>query len=183
MDEPDADLLRAWHVRGDRVALETLVGRHLAQVHRLMHRMTMNPTTADDLTQEVFLRVARSLDTFAANSSFSTWLHRIALNVAYSHGDAARRRPLEPLDANSTPVAPARHGPLEQVLSVERIAIIEHALAELPPKRRAALVLVCLEHMSVEEVAAIEGCPPQTIYSRLHEARRQLKSQLKEFLP
>ncbi len=155
----------------------------MPHVHRLLLRMVLQRATADDLTQEVFLRVAGKLDGFATHAQFSTWVHRIALNVAYSHLESAGRRRLAPLDRSAPPTAPVWHGPSERLQSSERLALIEQALAELAPKRRAALVLVCLEGKSIEDVALIEDCPPQTIYSRLHEARRQLKKQLKDLLP
>lgn len=182
MGDTDADLLRAWRGLGDRAALDSLVARHLPRIHRLLARLTSPGATADDLTQEVFLRLAGKLDTFAADAEFTTWLHRIALNVAYSHWDQKQRRRTAPLSPACAPLAPDRHGPEASAATAERLATIDRALAELPPKRRVALVLVCLEGLTVEQAAALEGCPPQTIYSRLHEARRQLKTRLQDLL-
>lgn len=183
METSDAELLTAWRARGDHAALEALLARHVPRIQRLLTHMASDPTTADDLTQEVFLRVTRKLSDFAAQAQFSTWLHRIALNVFYSHAQDVRRRHSAPFEAATQSNARVQDRPVEQAASREHVLLIEEALAELPAKRRVALVLVCLEGHSVEQVAEWEECPPQTIYSRLHEARRQLKARLKDLLP
>lgn len=182
MDQSDIDLLQAWRIHGDRAALECLIARHIPAVHRLLTRMSGSMSTADDLTQDVFLRATRSLTAFDGNSQFATWLIRIALNVAYSHLERNADRMTQTLDDHAPPCARSSDGPVSRAVSKERLERVDAALARLAPKRRAVVVLVCLEGRSVADAAAIERCPPRVIHSRLHEARKQLKELLKDLL-
>ena len=180
MSESDEQLVAAWRQAGDRGALEALANRHLATVRRMVHSMTLDDGMADDLAQEVLLRAFRGLASFGGRSRFTTWLYRITMNTV--HGAVARQR-RSPIDRR-TPLpdgVPSRaESPGAGVERAELDGAVRRALATLPPKLRAAIVLVTIEELDPAEAARIEGCTRATIYWRLHEARKRLAESLRE---
>jgi len=178
--DSDDELVAAWRRSGDRGPLETLASRHLATVRRMVHSMTLDDGLADDLVQEVFLRAFRGLGSFEARAKFTTWIYRIAMNVAHDTLARRRRSPFDgraelPLDATSDDQPPEAAAHL-----AERQGAVGRAIAELSPKLRAAAVLVLIEELDPAEAARIEGCSRATIYWRLHEARKRLARSLRE---
>ena len=181
-DLTDEALLMAFRRAGDPSLLDPLLRRHLPRVRSMVGQLVLNDYDADDLTQEVFLRAVRGLAQFDGRSQFSTWLYRVAINLARSH--LARRGRVAP-SSNGTCVEPAaasHHGPSQQAVQHELEEAVEQALGTLSEKLRTAVVLVHLQGISVQEAAEIEGCTRATMYWRVHEARRQLKKQLKDYL-
>lgn len=182
MSDSDEELVAAWRQSGDRGPLEVLAARHIATVRRMVHSMTLDDALADDLSQEVFLRAFRSLGAFQERARFTTWLYRIAMNAVH---DAVARRRRSPINARaSLPVdAVARTEP--PAAGAERAELdgaVGRALAGLPPKLRAAIVLVSIEALDPADAARIEGCTRATIYWRLHEARKRLAAALREHI-
>ena len=180
MTRSDEQLVAAWQTAGDRAALEELATRHLATVRRMIHSMTLDDGRADDLSQEVFLRAFRGLGSFQARARFTTWLYRIAMNAVHDALAHHRRSPIGghaslPADAVARTEPPAARAERD-----ERADAVGRALAELPPKLRAAIVLVSIEELDPAEAARIEGCTRATIYWRLHEARKRLAAALRE---
>lgn len=174
----DEDLIAAYRETGCRQALDELVRRHVERVRSLVYPMVLDAWAADDVTQEVFLRAVRGLASFDGRSQFSTWLHRIALNTAYSFLDRRKRTAVESRDVLPDIPAARHEGPLETMLRSERRDEIEAALAELSPKLRAAIVLTVIQQVSVSEAARIEGCTSATMYWRVHQARKLLQARL-----
>lgn len=180
-ESDDALLLR--HGRGtDLAALDLLIQRHLAKVRSIVFPIVLNEDDADEVTQEVFARAISSLSSFRGNAKFSTWLYRIAVNVAYSHL-AARKRVRAQLahDMDRKPSA----GELEPDQAANRSEIesdIEIALGQLSPRLRSAIVLICIEGMDMKEAAKVSGCNRATLYWRLHEGRRILRTLLSRHL-
>ncbi len=180
MTRSDEQLVAAWQTAGDRAALEELATRHLATVRRMIHSMTLDDGRADDLAQEVFLRAFRSLGSFQGRARFTTWLYRIAMNAVHDALARHRRAPISG-HASLPPDAVSRtEPPATRAERVERAGAVSRALADLPPKLRAAIVLVSIEEMDPAEAARIEGCTRATIYWRLHEARKRLAAALRE---
>ncbi len=183
---------------GDREAAEgafrVLVTRYQQRVHRLVHRYVQDPLEAEDLTQEVFLKVFRKLEGFQWGSAFFTWLYRIAVNTAADHLAKRRRRPLllsrdlepgpEPGESGrerrrgSAPERP--EGPL---LRAERAAITRRLLAELPEPYRTTLYLREFEDLSYLEIAEVLECSIGTVESRLFRARARFRRLLEERHP
>ncbi len=162
--------------------LETLLSRHLATVRSMVFQMLLDHNAADDVTQDVFLRVLRGLETIDGRSQFSTWLFQIAMNAVRSHIRKGGRSCVQfktdlPEDSKSV-----RTEPGGCMLEAELKTKIQAALAQLSPQLRAAIVLVCLQGKPAMDVAAIEGCSTDTMYWRVHEARNQLQSLLAEYL-
>lgn len=173
MAHEDADLMRRWN-RGDASAFEALVRRWQGPVARFLTRMSGRPGGVPDLCQEVFLRVLRAADRYREEGTFSTWLYRIALNVAR---DAARRRRHEPapLDAEVCATGPTAEEACERHELAEAVAA---ALAELPEPLREVLVLRHYEELNFEQMARVLGTPASTLKSRFAVALARLHGRL-----
>lgn len=158
---------------------EEIVREHSARVYRLAYRLTGNRHDAEDLTQETFVRVFRSLDSYVPGT-FEGWLHRITTNLFL---DQARRRKRIRID--STGDETAAWPSSDQLSSPERAfehvnldSDVQRALDALPPEYRAAVVLCDIEGLSYEEIAVTLGIKLGTVRSRIHRARAQLRRSL-----
>lgn len=157
---------------------DQIVEQHSTRVYRLAYRLTGNPYDAEDLTQEVFVRVFRSLHTYTPGT-FEGWLHRITTNLFL---DQARRKTrirfdALPDDADNrlpSPVATPDVAYLNQMFDAD----IESALAALPPDFRAAVVLCDVEGLSYDEIADVLGLKMGTVRSRIHRGRSMLRKAL-----
>lgn len=179
-DEFDARLVERSQ-RGDRTALEELVRRHLQRVRGLVFHMLLDHAAADDITQEVLLRAVRGLAQFRGQSRFSTWLYRITWNTIQNH----RGRVVSITDGEIERQEPAIREceqPERVILQRELDERIQQGLAVLSPRLRGALVLTVLERLPAHEAAELEGCSIDTLHWRVHEARRQLKEHLADYL-
>jgi len=180
--ESDEQLVETFHTIGGDEPLQELVERHIPDVRAMVGRMVFDQDLADDLTQEVFLRALRGIGTFQGRSKFSTWLYRIAMNTTHAHLARAARSPVD-YDSELAEHPPAEGpGPEQMAIGGETLSKVDAAIRGLSPKLRAAIVLTTLQQMDVREAARIEGCSRATMYWRLHEARRQLRTQLDEYL-
>ena len=160
-----------------------IVERHSDRVYRLAYRLTGNRVDAEDLTQEVFVRVFRSLDTYSPGT-FEGWLHRITTNLFL---DGARRKQRIRFDALSDERAArlASPTPAPETAFAERTFDddVERALAALPPDFRAAVVLCDVEGLSYEEIATILDAKLGTVRSRIHRGRAMLRTALAHRAP
>lgn len=171
---PQADAVPTW---------DEIVDRHSDRVYRLAYRLTGNRHDAEDLTQEVFVRVFRSLSTYTPGT-FEGWLHRITTNLFL---DQARRKQRIRFDAmteeradrltSPSPSPDAAYSDLRFDDDVER------ALQALPPDFRAAVVLCDVEGLSYEEIAEILGAKLGTVRSRIHRGRALLRKALAHRAP
>jgi RNA polymerase sigma factor (sigma-70 family) len=157
---------------------DEIVRAHSARVYRLAYRLTGNPHDAEDLTQEVFVRVFRSLSSYTPGT-FEGWLHRITTNLFL---DQARRRQKIRFDAladDAEQRLPGRAPTPEHALHDQLFdADVEKALAALPPDFRAAVVLCDIEGLTYEEIAAILDVKLGTVRSRIHRGRSMLRKAL-----
>jgi RNA polymerase sigma-70 factor (ECF subfamily) len=165
---------------------DEVVDDHSARVFRLAYRLTGNRADAEDLTQEVFVRVFRSLDSFTPGT-VEGWLHRITTNLFL---DQARRRSRIRFDSlgafGDDPEArlPGRvPAPDHQVLDGLFDADVEAALGDLAPELRAAVVLCDIEGLSYDEIASVLGLKLGTVRSRIHRGRAQLRRALAHRAP
>ncbi|RNL77302.1 RNA polymerase sigma factor SigE [Nocardioides marmorisolisilvae] len=162
---------------------DQIVELHSARVYRLAYRLTGNAYDAEDLTQEVFVRVFRSLHTYTPGT-FEGWLHRITTNLFL---DQARRKSrirfdALPEDADNrlpSPIATPDAAYLNQMFDAD----VEAALAALPPDFRAAVVLCDVEGLSYEEIADVLGVKMGTVRSRIHRGRSMLRKALAHRAP
>ena len=162
---------------------DEIVERHSDRVYRLAYRLTGNRPDAEDLTQEVFVRVFRSLDSYSPGT-FEGWLHRITTNLFL---DQARRKQRLRFDALSDERAArlaSREAEPGAAYTDQRFDDdIERALATLPPDFRAAVVLCDVEGLSYEEIAQILGAKLGTVRSRIHRGRAMLRQALSHRAP
>jgi RNA polymerase sigma factor (sigma-70 family) len=157
---------------------EELVRDHGARVYRLAYRLTGNPHDAEDLTQDVFVRVFRSLHRFQPGT-FEGWLHRITTNLFL---DGARRRQKIRFDGlgdgSDERLPSAWPNPSEQLADADLDHDVAAALSALPPEFRAAVVLCDIEGLSYEEISEVLDIKIGTVRSRIHRGRAQLRSAL-----
>jgi RNA polymerase sigma-70 factor (ECF subfamily) len=169
----EADLIRRWQ-DGDADAFGAVVRRWQRPVARFLARLVGPDAAVADLTQEVFLRAHRAINRYREAGTFSTWLYRIALNLARDAGRKARRAP-SPLPAE-VPAA----GTTEPWERRELTDAVSLALAELPAALREVLVLRHYEDLNFEQMARLLGVPASTLKSRFAVALRRVRDRLTE---
>jgi RNA polymerase sigma-70 factor (ECF subfamily) len=170
----DETLVKQFQVSGEMKYFNELVSRHLRKVRSMIYPLVFNNADADDLTQEVFLRVIKGLDRFRGGASFATWLYRITMNTTNGFLRQRSRWKQEP-DVEPAEQADTAANPLEALAGVEEDTAIGRALEALVPTLRSAIVLTAIQGLSVKEAAAADGCLAATMYWRVHEGRKQLK--------
>jgi RNA polymerase sigma-70 factor (ECF subfamily) len=177
----DEDDLIARAATGDTAAFRKLYERHRGDVARLVYRMLGARIDLEDVIQEVFFQVFKSLKDFRGQSKFSTWLHRVTVNVVLMHRRAARSRPVYTEEAPQDAAADdARVPPDEDADRRERVRAFGRLLDRLADKKRVVFVLHELEGVAPSEIAKIVGCPVLTVRTRLFYARRELEAMLSD---
>jgi RNA polymerase sigma-70 factor, ECF subfamily len=168
--------------QGDEEAFEALYRLHKRRVYSLCLRMTANTATAEDLTQEAFLQLFRKIGTFRGESAFSTWLHRMAVNVVLMQ---LRKKGLPLVSLEETmeteEESPRKEPGAEDVRlagSINRIQL-EQAIGDLPPGYRMVFLLHDVEGYEHNEIAEMVGCSIGNSKSQLHKARMKLRELLK----
>jgi RNA polymerase sigma-70 factor (ECF subfamily) len=170
--EPDELVLRAQ--RGDTQAFTELFRRHRSTVAAIGYRMLGPSADLDDVVQEVFLQVHRSLPDFRGQAKFSTWLHRVAVNVVLMTRRRARSRP------SYAQEDAGRHEPDDGLLPDQdlsrqrRVAAFQRLLDRLSDKKRTVFVLHEIEGIAPAEIAEMVDCPVLTVRTRLFYARKEL---------
>ena len=167
---------------GDAEAFEVLYNLHKRRVYSLCLRMTANTAQAEDLTQEAFLQLFRKIATFRGESAFSTWLHRMSVNVVLMH---LRKKGLPVVSLEETmeteEETPRKElGAQDPVLagSINRLQL-QRAIDDLPPGYRTIFVLHDVEGYEHNEIAGMVGCSIGNSKSQLHKARMKLREFLK----
>ena len=169
----DVDLVRSAG-DGDVDALEALYRRHVDRVYALCLRMTADPGEAEELTQDVWVRVWRKLETFRGEASFTTWLHEVTRNLVLDRRRArARRRDREVLTGE-----PELHGGGQRQRPAEERVDLEGALRALPDRAREVFVLHDVEGYKHREIAEMLGVAEGTSKAHLFRARRLLRERL-----
>jgi RNA polymerase sigma-70 factor, ECF subfamily len=173
--DDDHDLIRRAQ-RGEELAFETLVRRHQGRAWRVARNMVASDEDAQDLAQEAFLRVFRSLDRFDFRHDFTTWLYRIVTNLAIDH--LRKKRPLTSTAAPDGEEAdldladPSEEGPSAAVEHAETAEAVRDCLASLAPHFQSVLVLRELEGLACNRIAEIVGATHVTVRWRLHRGRK-----------
>ena len=176
----DHDALVARCQSGDRGAFRELFARHRADVVRLVFRMLGNRTDVDDVVQEVFLQVHRSLRDFRGDAKFSTWLHRVAVNVVLMVRRAAKSRPAFSGEVPEDATHDNAMWPDEDAARRERMRAFQRCIDRLTDKKRTVFVLHELEGMAAAEIAQVVDAPVLTVRTRLFYARKELAELMRE---
>ena len=176
LTEPQALVDRA--IDGDRDAFGELVAIHQQEVYTLAVRLVRDRDQASDVTQDAFIRAWRAMPKFRGDAKFSTWLHRITVNTAWTHRTKENRVRLDPLDSL---VAEPQATTLDPIRAGESVSIgpkIEAALSELSYSIRSVVVLKDIYDWSHSEIAEHLGISVTAAKVRLHRGRKELRSRL-----
>jgi RNA polymerase sigma-70 factor (ECF subfamily) len=171
-DRTDAELVAA-SLAGRTGAFDVIVSRHRRTVYHLCYRFAGNHEDASDLSQDVFLRAYRGLHSFRNESSLGTWLHRIGVNVCLNRA-AVRKPRTEPIEAEEH-VDTTNELASDRLLRLERASRVRQAIARLPRKQRATLILRMYQDMSHQAIAAALGSTVGTVKANLFHALQNLK--------
>jgi RNA polymerase sigma-70 factor (ECF subfamily) len=167
---------------GDSGAFEVLVSRYRPRIFALALHLTGRESDADDVTQEVFLRAYRALDSFEGRSHFFSWLYRMAVNLSHNARRDRRRRAERPIDdprIERALTVDAGRDPAQVAQLRQTYRRLLAALDRLPAPMRTSVVLVTLQGLSHAEVAVVQGCRPGTVAWHIHEARTRLRLALR----
>jgi RNA polymerase sigma-70 factor (ECF subfamily) len=176
---PDVELAAAC-LAGRPGAFDILVERHRRSVYQLCYRFVGNHEDASDLSQDVFLRAYRGLRSFRGRSSLNTWLYRIGVNVCLNRV-TAKPQAHEPIEEHRH-VDTRTESPADRVLREERAARVRAAVAALPPKQRATLILRMYHDLSHQEIASIVGSSVGAVKANVFHALQNLKKTIGEDL-
>ncbi len=172
---PDDALVEA-SLSGATEAFDVLVTRHRRAVYQVCYRFVNNHEDAADLTQDTFVRAWKALASFRGQARFSTWVHRIAVNVSLNKVSLKTPR-AESIDFDT--VADTREpAPGQSLLVAERQALVRQAVAALPPRQRAALILRTYHELSHQEVAEIVGTSVGAVKANVFHALANLRKRL-----
>jgi len=187
-EDPDREVLLRCSSADPRIreqAFETLHARHAERVYRLAYRLAGNDAEARDIVQEAFLRAFRRIHRFRRQSAFTSWLHRITVNIGIDRMRHARRRPAVPLaedapGADRLPGRPEEVGPEAAAARRELSERIRRVVATLSPRLAAVVLLRYGEGLSYAEVGEALGLPVGTVKSRLNRAHELLEPHLRD---
>jgi RNA polymerase sigma-70 factor (ECF subfamily) len=175
----DEEQLIARASAGDRDAFRRLYELHREKVARLAYRVMGGPADLEDVVQEVFVQVHKSLPDFRGQAKFGTWLHRVTINVVLMHRRAARSRPTFTGPPPDERIASADEpAPDDDAERRERIRAFGRLLGRLAEKKRIVFILHDLEGVPPTDIARIVGAPVLTVRTRLFYARRELEGML-----
>jgi RNA polymerase sigma-70 factor (ECF subfamily) len=183
---PEAESIRLAQ-QGDAAAFERLYQMHSRRVYSLCLRMVGNTAEAEDLTQEAFLQLFRKISTFRGESAFSTWLHRLSVNVVLmklrkkSGKEASLEQVTEPDEESGTPRRDFGAPDLKLSGSIDRVNL-ERAVEQLPPGYKMVFVLHDVQGYEHNEIADMMGCSIGNSKSQLHKARMRLRDLLHEVM-
>ena len=178
-DQPEATLIEQARA-GDEAAFEELMWRYKRPVLNFVYRLLGNADDADDVAQEVFVRVYQNLCDYSPRKRFSTWLFALARNAAIDRLRWRKRHPTQSLD--SAPDPPTPTGVADEVNTHEIGTQVAAAVASLPEDQRMALVLAEYQGLSYAEIAEIMRCSEKSVESRLYRAKQTLREKLRHLL-
>jgi len=176
-DEQLVDRIR----QGDEEAYRFLIERHKNYIYTLVYRMVEHRETAEDLTQEIFIKLYRSLSHFRGDAKFTTWVYRLTVNLVTDYRRAQRRKPYEAiLDKVKGWFGNRQEEPEAAALQKEEQQTVQRLLSELPDKYRLILYLYHYKQLSYQEIAEVTQLPLKTIETRLYRGKAMLKQKWQE---
>src|SRR5215208_6314771 len=166
---------------GDQAAWELIVKQHWRKVFNVAYKFVGKHDEAEDLTQEIFLKIFKSLNTFDRRANFQTWLISVSRNLCIDHYRSVRkeRETIDrDVDANElTPAAPGQNA-YQALEQADRVELLRKAMAELPPTLREAVVKRDIQELSYQEIADQLNLPEGTVKSRINRGRTELARQV-----
>lgn len=188
LEDPDVLLFLEFQ-RGDRLAFEKLMEKYYKRILNFIYRFTANSALAEDLTQEVFVRVYNSVSSYRPQSKFQTWIYTIARNISLNQLRYQKRQWVSLDEAFETEDGEVKRQvmdltgepPDQEILRRERLEAIEDAINSLPENQRMALILRRYDEFSYEKIAQIMNCSLEAVKSLLSRARENLKTRLSRF--
>ena len=192
--EEDRELVRRFQELHDQAAFDELVRRHSRQAYQLAYGTLLNKEDAEEVVQDAFLRIYRSLDRFRSDSEFSTWMYRIVVNLCHNKFRWNRVRGAGrtiSLDVPADSGAATRDGEAPRIelqekrLSPDQAAefselqsLLQQAIQELPESSRSVLLMRNVQEMDYDQIAQTLQLPVGTVKSRINRAREQLRAKL-----
>jgi RNA polymerase sigma-70 factor (ECF subfamily) len=166
---------------GDQAAWETIVRQHWRKVFNVAYKFVGKHDEAEDLTQDIFFKIFKSLQTFDRRANFQTWLISVSRNLCIDHYRSVRKeRETIDRDVDAGDLTPASRdvGPYKELEHNDQRALLRRALEELPPTLRSAVMLRDIRELSYQEIADRLGLPEGTVKSRINRGRKELARQI-----
>ena len=183
-DSPEAiETLIERCLQGDQIAWDAVVRMYRRKVFNIAYKFVGRHEEAEDLTQEIFLKIFKSLDTFDRRANFSTWLVSVSRNLCIDHYRSVRKeRATIDRAVDASELAPASNdpGPMAALEQRDRLTLLRDALAALPDPLRQAVLMRDIHELSYQEIADRLGLPEGTIKSRINRGRAGLARQIRK---
>ncbi len=187
--DPDAQLMLAVQ-HGDGTAFEHLIDKYHRPIVNFIYRIVNNAAEAEELAQEVFLRIYRARERYEPRARFSSWIYRIAANLSIKEAARKRRAQFWGRDSRSEDDArdaadsysdpsPNAEG---RLISAELARVLQRAIRSLPPRERTALVLRRYEEMSYREIAEVMGCTEAAVKTYIHRGKLHVRASILPYL-
>ena len=170
-------------LKGDQLAWEQIVRQYWRKVFNVAYKFVGKHDAAEDLTQDIFLKIFRSLDTFDRRANFQTWLISISRNLCIDHYRSVRKeREAIDRDVDAGELAPASRepGPVDALEQRDRVALLKQALSALPETLRTAVLMRDIQELSYQEIADALRLPEGTVKSRINRGRTELARQIRK---
>jgi len=183
-DSPEAiETLIQRCLRGDQTAWDALVRMYRRKVFNVAYKFVGRHEEAEDLTQEIFLKIFKALDTFDRRADFQTWLISVSRNLCIDHYRSVRQERAtidRAVDASELAPASSDPGPMAVLEQRDRLTLLRDALAALPDAHRTAVLMRDIQELSYQEIADRLGLPEGTVKSRINRGRAELARQIRK---
>jgi len=170
-------------LKGDQAAWDSIVKQYWRKVFNVAYKFVGKHDEAEDLAQDIFLKIFKSLDTFDRRANFQTWLISVSRNLCIDHYRSVRKeRETIDRDVDANELAPAAKepGPIAALEQADRVALLRKALAALPDTLRTAVLMRDIQELSYQEIADKLRLPEGTVKSRINRGRTELARQVKK---
>ncbi|MGE5245995.1 MAG: RNA polymerase sigma factor [Betaproteobacteria bacterium] len=170
-------------LNGDQAAWEAIVRQYWRKVFNVAYKFVGKHDEAEDLTQDIFLKIFKSLDTFDRRANFQTWLISVSRNLCIDHYRSVRKeRETIDRDVDANALSPVSHevGPMAALEQRDRVALLRQALGALPETLRTAVLLRDIQELSYQEIADRLHLPEGTVKSRINRGRTELAHQIRK---
>jgi len=172
-------------LRGDQLAWELIVRQYWRKVFNIAYKFVGKHDAAEDLAQDIFLKIFKSLNTFDRRANFQTWLISVSRNLCIDHYRSVRKE-RETIDRDVDPneLSPASHeiSPMAHLEQRDRVVLLRHALAELPDTLKTAVLMRDIQEMTYQEIADRLHLPEGTVKSRINRGRTELARHVKRMV-